>query len=122
MTLDDAARNAAVNAVTALLDSGVLVFEDSTDTEVATCTFGSTAFDPAGSGSAEAAAITNDSDATGGTVDHCMLRSSPAPLGTADIMELTCGLTGTDLTLTSLTITTGDIVSVTSLTLAQPAS
>lgn len=120
MTLATAARNAAVNGVTALLGAGDIRFETSANAEVATCTFAATAFGAASGGVATAAAIGSDTSAAGGTVDHCLLRSSAA----ATIATCTCTATGGggDFELTSLTIGVGDTVSVTSLTITQPAS
>ena len=119
-TLATAARNAAVNAIAALLNSGHVRFETSGNNEVATCNFGATAFGTAADGTATANAIADDADAAGGTVDHALLRSSAA----ATIITCTCTATGGggDIELTSLVIGEGDTVSVTSMTLTQPAS
>ena len=117
MVLATAARNAAVEAFTDLLDSGDIRFETSGDVEVATCTFAATAFGAAATGVVTAAAIGDDTSATGGLVDHCQLRNS----GGTSQAECTCGLAATDFVLTSLTIGVGDKVSVTSLTVTQPS-
>lgn len=119
-TLATAARNAAADAIAALLNGGHLRFETSGNNEVATCPLAATAFGAASTGVATAAAITADTSATGGTVDHALLRSSAS----ATIITLTCTVTGGggDIELTSLTIGAGDTVSVTSLTLTVPAS
>lgn len=120
MTLTTEARNAAVDGVVDLLDTGTIRFETSGDSEVATCTFGGTAFGDADSGTALAETITDDTSATGGTISHCHLRKSD----TSPIAECTCTVTagGGDFELTSLVIGAGDTVSVTSLTVTQPAS
>jgi len=119
-TLETVARNAAVDGVVDLLDSGDIRFETSGDNEVATCDFGATAFGAAASGTATANAISDDSSATGGTIEHASLRQSD----TTKVMECTCTATGGggDIELTSLVIGAGDTVSVTSLTVTQPAS
>lgn len=119
-TLATIARNAAVDAVAGLLDSGNIRFETSANNEVATCNFGATAFGSASSGTATANSIADDTNATGGTIDHAKLRTS----GAAEVMTVTCTATGGggDIELTSLVIGAGDTVSVTSLTLTQPAS
>lgn len=120
MTLSTAARNAAVNAVAALCNSGTIRFETSANNEVATCTFGATAFGAAASGTATANAIASDTDATGGTVDHALLRDS----SNAVVITATCTATGGggDIELTSLAIGAGDTLAVNSMTLSQPAS
>lgn len=119
-TLESNARNAAVNAIAALCNSGTIVFETSGNNEVATCTFGATAFAGAITGTATANAITSDSDAAGGTIAHAHLVTS----GAAPIMQCTTTATGGggDFELTSLVIGAGDTVQITSLTMTQPAS
>lgn len=119
-TLATVARNAAVDAIVDLLDSGDVRFETAADNEVATCTFAATAFGDAAAGTATANSITDDSDAAGGTIDHAKLRKSD----TTEVMECTCSVTGGggDIELTSLVIGAGDTVSITSMTISQPAS
>lgn len=119
-TLSTTGRNAACDAIVDLLDSGTIVFETSANNEVATCTFGATAFGAASTGVATANAITSDTSATGGTIDHAVLKTS----GAAAILTLTCTVTGGggDLTGTSLSIGAGDTVSISALTVTVPAS
>lgn len=118
--LATAARNAAVNAIAALLNGGTIRFETSANNEVATCGFSATAFGAAASGTATANAISSDTNADGGTVDHALLRDSSA----ATIITATCTATGGggDIELTSLAIGAGDTLAVNSMTLTQPAS
>lgn len=120
-TLEAVARNAAVDAVAVLLNSGKIKFRTSGNAQVALCTFGATAFAAAAAGTAAANAITDDTNAAGGTVDHAQLLKSD---GTTLVMTCTCTATGGggDFELTSLVIGAGDTVSVTSLSLTQPAS
>lgn len=120
MTLSTAARNAMVNALCALLNNGDIRFETAANNEVATCTFSSTAFGAATNGVATANAITADADATGGTIDHAVLRDSDAQT----VITASCTVTGGggDFELSLLSIGAGDTVSVTSLTITQPAS
>lgn len=115
-----AARNAAVNGITALLNSGTIQFQTSGHVAVATCTFGATAFGAASNGTATANAISDDTNAVGGTIAHAHLRTSVP----AELVELSCTVTGGggDIQLTSLVIGAGDTVSVTSLSLTMPAS
>ena len=118
--LETNARNAAADAVAALCNSGDIRFETSGDNEVALCAFGATAFGAAATGVATANAISDDTSAAGGTIDHAYLRTT----GSTPIMKATCTATsgGGDFELSSLVIGAGDTVSVTSLTLTQPAS
>ena len=118
MVLATVGRNAAVEAVTDLLDSGDIRFETSGNSEVATCTFGATAFGAPATGVCTANSIADDTSATGGVVDHAVLRKSD----TTPVATATCGTSATDFVLTSLTIGAGDTVSVTSLTMTMPAS
>lgn len=119
-TLATAARNAAVNAIAALLNSGTIRFETSGNNEVATCGFGATAFGAASAGTGTANAISNDSDAAGGTIDHAVLRDS----GAATVITCSCSEVGNggDIELTSLVIGAGDTLAVNSMTMTQPAS
>jgi hypothetical protein len=122
VVLPDATRNAIVDAVAALCNSGTIQFDTSGDVEVATCTFGATAFGAAASGVGTANAITDDTNATGGVIgaSHVKLKTSGAVL----IMTCTATTTGGggEFEGSSLTIAAGETVSVTSLTFTQPAS
>lgn len=121
-TLDTATRNAIVDCVSGLIDAGGggdLVFETSGDVEVATCPFSADSFPAASSGSATANSITDDSSATGGTIDHVMVVSGTP----ADVMN--CSIDTDSLSefqISSLTISAGDTVSVSSMVLSCPAS
>lgn len=123
-TLETAARNAACDAVVDLIDAGAgagtLVFETSGDVEVATLTFSDPAFGNAAAGVATANSITSDTDATGGTVAQASLYDSDSN----KVCELTVTVTsgGGDIELSSLTIGSGDTVSLSSLTITMPAS
>lgn len=119
-TLSTAARNAAVNGVTALLNSGTIKFQTAGGNEVAVCGFAATAFGAADAGTATAGAISSDTSAIAGTVSAALLRASD----TSTIITCTCTTSGGggDFIFTSLSIGTGDTVSVTSLTITQPAS
>lgn len=120
MTLETLARNAAANGIVDLLDGGNIRFETAANGEVATCTFGTPAFGAAAAGVATANAITDDSSAAGGTIDHAKLRQSDTTL----VATLTCTTVGGggDFELTSLVIGAGDTVTVSSFTITQPAS
>jgi len=120
-TLTATAQNAGCNAIVDLMNSGTIEFQASGGDEVATCTFGATAFGDATAGVATANAITDDETATGGTVDHAVIYESD---GSTDLMECTCTTTGGggDFEFTSLVIGAGDTVSVTAMTITLPAS
>lgn len=123
-TLETATRNAACDAIVDLVDGGTgagdLVYETSGDVEVATCPFSATAFGAAASGTATANAITDDSSATGGVVEHASIKDGDA----TKILELTCTAAagGGDIEITGgLTIGAGATVSTSSLTITVPS-
>lgn len=121
-TLSTAGRDAACNAVVDLLDAGTppgnLVFRTSGDVEVATLPFSNPAFGNSATGVATAGAITNDTNATGGTTTKATLENAA---GTA-VITATVGTSGANINLSSTTIGAGDTVSVSSLTVTMPAS
>lgn len=127
LTLPTATRNAMADAAVDLLDAGsgagTLEIKSGASTvagtnEVATLTFSDPAFGAASSGTATASAITDDSSATGGTASHCTLFDSDSDA----VVQGTVGTSGADINLSSVSIGAGDTVSITSLTLTQPAS
>ncbi len=120
-TLTVTARNAAVNAITALLNSGSVKFRTSGGTVVASVGFGATAFGAAANGTAAANTMTDDTNATGGTIDHAKLYRSD---GVTEVMQATVTANGGggDIEMTSLVIGGGDTVSITALSISQPAS
>ena len=95
-----------------------LVFQTSGGTAVATLTFSNPAFGAASSGVATASAITSDSSAVGGTVAKAELRQGGAT------PVILCSVTATggggDITLSSVTVTAGQQVSMTALTYTAP--
>jgi hypothetical protein len=113
----DTLCNAAVDAVDAS-GGGDLVYLTSADAEVATLPMSSTAFGAASSGTATAAAITDDTDATGGTIAKFEIRNGAAAVIFAGSCSLTGG--GGDIILSSLVIGAGDTVSCDSLTYSAP--
>lgn len=120
VTLTEAARNAACDAVVDLLDGGTIEFQTSADAEVATLTLGTPAFGDAATGTATANAITADSNATGGTIAKAVFKDS----GSSSVFTVSVTATGGggDIELSSLSIGAGDTVSLTSYTHTQPAS
>jgi hypothetical protein len=122
VTHSTAARNAATDAVTALIDaSGNLVFRISPSTvsapgtAVATLPLSATAFAAASSGTATANAITSDTNATGNAspVAFATLQTS---VGTV-VIQCAVAASGSDINMTNgLVVAAGDTVSCTSLT------
>jgi hypothetical protein len=98
---------------------GTLVFQTSGDVEVATLTLANPAFGAASNAVATAGSITSDSSATGGTIAKARLKNA------AGTDKIICSVTATggggDITLSSVSISAGQTVSVTSLTYTAPA-
>lgn len=128
ITLIAATQNAACDAIVDLVDggagAGTLEIKSAASTtagtsEVATLTFASPAFGNASAGTASlASAMTNDTNATGGTAsDYTVFDSN----GTA-IWQGKVATSGSDLNLSSTTIGAGDTVSISTFTLTVPAS
>jgi hypothetical protein len=119
VTLEASARNAAVDAVTALTNGGSVQFQTSADAEVATLPLSATAFGAATGGTATANAITSDTNAAGGTISKAVFRTS------ADAAVFTVTVTATGgggtIELSSTTIGAGDTVALSSYTHTQPA-
>jgi hypothetical protein len=130
----NAARDAALNAVTATVNNGSLRIYSGTapanadgalsgNTLLAQLTLGATAFGSAASGVATANAISADTsaDATGSPTFFRLLASN----GTTVVYQGTAGASGQELNLSNLSggqIVAGGSVSVTSLTVTQTAS
>jgi hypothetical protein len=122
VTHSTAARNAATDAVTALIGaSGNLVFRISPSTvsapgtAVATLPLSATAFGAASSGTATANAITSDTNATGNAspVAFATLQTS---VGTV-VIQCAVAASGSDINMTNgLVVSAGDTVSCSSLT------
>ena len=114
-------RNIIAEAVVDSIDAGgagSLIFQTSGDVEVATLPFSATAFGAAAAGTATAAAITSDTNATGGTVAKFIINNgSAAQAGFAGAVATS----GAEINLTSLVIGSGDTVSMSSLTYTAPA-
>jgi len=122
-----ATRNGIADYVVDLIDggtgNGTLEFQTGA-TEVATCTFGSPAFDAAGAaggnadGVATANTITDDTNATGNAspIDSFEIKDGDGNV----ILSGAVATSGADINLTSLTVSAGETVSVTSLTYTAP--
>ena len=126
VTISDAAANAVVNAVTALLNTGgyieirtgskpATVATTATGTLLGTLNLSSTAFGAAASRTATANTITGDSSAdASGTAGWFRAYAS----GGAGVIDGTVGASGADLNLSSTSIVAGGTINVTSLTLS----
>ena len=122
VTHSTAARNAATDAVTALIGtSGNLVFRISPSsvaspgTAVATLPLSATAFGASSSGTATANSITSDTNATGNAspVAFATLQTS----GGTVVIHCAVAASGSDINMTNgLTVNSGDTVSCSSLT------
>jgi len=122
VTHSTAARNAATDAVAALIGtSGNLVFRISPSsvaspgTAVATLPLSATAFGASSSGTATANAITSDTNATGNAspVAFATLQTS----GGTVVIHCAVAASGSDIDMTNgLTVASGDTVSCSSLT------
>ena len=121
VTHTTAARNAATDAVTALIGaSGKLKFRlagtvGSPGTAVATLSLSATAFAASSSGTATANSITSDTNATGNAspVATASLETSGGTL----VIHCAVAASGSDINMTNgLTVNAGDTVSCSSLT------
>lgn len=122
-----ATRNAAVNAVTALCNSGFIEVYSGTrpatpdtalsgNTLLVTLTFGATAFGAGSSGVATANAITSGTVASTGTAAWARVYKTD---GTTVVGDCNVGTSGSDINFPSLSFVTGEVVSCSSLTLTQ---
>lgn len=121
VTHTTAAKNAATDAVTALIGtSGNLVFRTTgtvgaPGTACATLPLSATAFGASSAGTATANAITSDTNAAGGTVATATLQTSAGTV----VIHCAVAASASDINMTNgLTITAGDTVSCSSLTYA----
>lgn len=123
VTHSTAVRNGIADFVVDQLDEGTppghLVFQTSGGATVATLTFANTAFGSASGGVATAAAIASDTNAAGGTIAKAELRNAA---GTAKVL---CSVTATggggDIELSSVVISAGQTVAISSLLYTAPA-
>ena len=128
ITLSTSARNAAANGIVDLIDvsgPGTIEIKTAASTvagtnEAATLTFSATAFGAAASGVATAAAITSDTNATGGTAAAYTVFDGLAAAVWQGTVTATSG--GGDLELSTVSIGATDTVSISAFTLTVPAS
>lgn len=116
-------RNSIANLIDDLINAGnsagILEFQTSGGVEVATLTFSDPAFGAAVNGTITAGVITDDTNATGGTIAKAVFKDSD---GNA---VLECSVTATggggDIELSSVIISAGQTVGLSSLTYTAPA-
>jgi len=123
LTLATDTRNAACDAIVDLADAGAgaahLKIYDSGDVLLADLTMTDPAFGAAAAGVATAAAIADDTSANAtGTADYFTIEDSDSN----EVLRGSCGTSGADLNLNTLSIVAGGTVSVSSLTITVPAS
>lgn len=113
-------RNTIADAVVDLIDAGAgagtIQFQTSGDVEVATLTYSDPAYGSAAAGTATANSITSDTNATGGTVAKSAHYDSNSTL----VFSTAVGTSGSDINLSSLSVGSGDTVSMSSLTYSAP--
>jgi hypothetical protein len=125
-----ATRNAALDGVKTRLNTGYIRIYSGTrpagpdtalsgNTLLAELRFGATAFGASSGGSAPANAITDDSsaDATGTATFARLFQSN----GTTAEYDIEVGTSGANLNLNTVSIVAGAVVSISSLSLSQPA-
>jgi len=123
-TLENIARNAAVDAVVDLLDGGTIELLASDSTLIASIDLPTPAFGDASGGTANANSIA-EADVESGisslTADTAQVKQSD---GTLMISAMSVGQTGdgTDVELSDVVFSTGSKVQVTSFPYTQPAS
>jgi len=112
-THDAIVRNTLCNAAVDAVDGGTLVFEDATNTAVATLTFATPAFGDATAGTATLLGTPlEDTNATGGDIDHYAVYNSSAALQWTGTVTVTGG--GGEIEIDQLTIPAGSTVRLTS--------
>jgi len=123
MVLETATRNALADAFDALVNTGAgtaqLRLETSGDVEVATFDLQNPAFGAAASGVITLQGVPiQDTSATGGTVAQGSIYNRNGD----KVSESPAATSGQEITMSSLVVGAGETVTLTSLTVTQPAS
>lgn len=129
MKISTAARNAMIDALTALLDGGTIEIrtgaaptnpsDADSGTLLATLTFANPAFGAGSSGVATAGTITPDSNTPAtGTAAHFRMKAS----GGSVVAQGSVSTSGADMNFNTTSFVAGGTCSITSGTLTQPAS
>lgn len=116
--LSPTAANAAVNAITALLNGGgYLQFQTEVGAEVAKCDLASTAFGAASGGIATAGTIAPDTSTVAGTITKCLAKAA----SNAVVFQATVTVVGSggDITMPSTTFANDETLTVAGMTLSQ---
>lgn len=117
LTLSNAFRDASNDAGLALLNGGNLILLTAADAAVATLALSATAYGASANGTAQENAISNETNATGGTVAKFELRAAG---GTAHISgTVTASEGGGDIEMTDTTIEAGQVVSCSNLSFTR---
>lgn len=124
LTLPTATRNAACNAVVDLIDNGtslgkLKIYVSGGATLLCTNLFANPAFGDASTGVATANAIANGTAGNTGTAAEAKITDGA---DTDVITGLVVGSGSGDINLNSVSITSGDVISITSMTCTMPAS
>lgn len=123
VTLANPARNAAVTAVTTLLNAGRISWRAANGTSVlAITTLAATAFGAPTNGVANLAGVPLTS-AAATAADTVALALFMQTDGTTEVLRCTVGLAAAspDITLTSTAVAVGETITLNSLTYTQPA-
>lgn len=123
VTLTDATRSVACNAIADLIDvggAGTLECQTAGGVEVATCALSNPAFGDAVAGVAtlDVTPAVEDTSATGGTTTKALFKN----FGGTEVLRCTVGIGSGDIQLTNNVIAAGETLTITSLTLTVPAS
>lgn len=122
-TLETNARNAAADAIDALVNTGAgtatFDLETSSDVEVASFALSNPAFGNASSGTITLADTPiQDTSAAGGTIAQGSLYNRNGD----KVLEAAAATSGQEITVSSVTVGVGETVTLTSLTITVPAS
>ena len=119
MILELDVRHAILNTYASQLGTSPYIrFETSANAEIAILPMSATPFAAPATGSMAANAITSDTTALAGTIAHASFYTSAA----VKKWQNTVATSGAEINISSLTIGAGDTISMSSYSLAQPAS
>jgi hypothetical protein len=124
VTLTTTARNAACDAIVDLIDGGSgdatgdIAFSTSAPATLCVNNMAATAFGSASTGVATAGTIAQGTVSTGGTIALALFRNK----ANTEIFRCAVGTSGSDINLSSVTVSTNDTIDVSSLTFTVPAT
>lgn len=122
-TLETGTRNALADAFDDTVNTGsgtaTAVLETSADAEVATFNLQNPAFGAASNGVITLQGVPlEDNDAAGGTIEHLSIYDRDG----SKVSESPAATSGQEVTVSSLNVGAGEVVTLTSLTVTVPAS